>query len=60
MIIKALELQDILELMAMDIDNDDAFIRVDGVASNSQALKDDQPVSKSVYMGPFSLYDPYH
>ena len=57
--IRALERDDILELMAMDIDNDNAFIRIDRyVAKERDGRLDDQAGAKALYIGPFSLYEP--
>jgi len=58
--IKALELEDILELMATDIDNDNAFIRIDRfVAKEQDGRIDNLAGTKALYIGPFSLYEPY-
>ncbi len=49
----ALELEDLLKLMAADIDNEDAFIRVDRFYTPSEILcADGHPLPTAVYIGP--------
>ncbi|MDP1809526.1 MAG: hypothetical protein Q8L35_08330 [Actinomycetota bacterium] len=59
--IRALELDDILELMAADIDYDNAFIRIDHSAGKKpDGVMDDRAGAKALYIGPFPLYEPYY
>ena len=49
----ALELEDLLILMATDIDNEDAFIRVDRFYTTSGSLcADGHPLPTAMYLGP--------
>lgn len=49
----ALELQDLLRLMASDIDNEDAFIRVDKFYTPNESLcADGHPLPTAMYLGP--------
>lgn len=59
--IKALELEDILKLMATDIDYDNAFFRIDasGGGKTDGTLYDGAD-PKPLYIGPFPLYEPYY
>ena len=58
MAICALELEDLLELMATDIDNDAQFIRVDRLYVNHERVcSDSQPRTKAVYLGPIPTGD---
>lgn len=53
----AMELDDLLKLMAADIDNDDAFIRVDRFYTSSESLcADGQPLPTAMYLGPVSSH----
>ena len=55
MAVCALELEDLLKLMAADIDNDDAFIRVDKFYTPSESLcADGHPLPSAMYLGPIS------
>lgn len=60
MMIHALELEDILKIMAKDIDNDDAYIRIDSQISRNQKERLKGTIlTTPTYLGPFSLYEPY-
>ncbi len=65
MMIRALQIEDILELMATDIDNDFAYIRLDHGIGKTRTKTDgadrvdSNDPSKPVYIGPFSIYEPY-
>lgn len=53
MTVCALELEDLLRLMASDIDNDNMFIRVDKFYdADSMMYADGRPFPKAVYIGP--------
>lgn len=53
-----LEMDEILSLMATDLDNDDAFIRMDKMLGfGVSEYADGYPSGKPRYLGPFSLYD---
>jgi hypothetical protein len=53
MAICALELADLLRLMATDIDNDDAFIRIDKFYTPSNSIcADGHPLPTAIYLGP--------
>jgi len=58
-VIRALAIEDILKLMATEIDNDDVYFRIDGwpVKSGDEKADDEMP-SRPIYIGPFSLYEP--
>ena len=57
MAVCALELEDLLKLMAADIDNDDAFIRVDKFYTSSESLcADGRPLPTAMYLGPISSH----
>lgn len=61
MMIRALELEDILKLMATDIDNDYAYIRIEhGIGRTKDDRRDEGEPHKALYIGPFSIYEPYY
>lgn len=56
--IKALELDDILELMLTDIDYDNAFFRIgDSTVKKTDGPTGDAAATKAIYIGPFPLYE---
>ena len=60
MMVRALEMEDILRLMATDINNDDAYFRIDqGPGSMQDSLTDDGDGHHhgAVYIGPFNIYE---
>jgi len=60
MIMYALEKEDILKIMAKDIDNDNAYIRIDSRLSGEQKERlGSTALNAPKYLGPFSLYEPY-
>ena len=59
MTICALELEDLLQLMATDIDNDAQFIRVDKFYNPHERLyADSHPRTKALYLGPIPADEP--
>ena len=53
-----LGIEEIMKLMQQDINSDEAFIKIDsGYHRRTDEYTDDVGAPKSVYLGPFPLYE---
>ncbi len=53
-----LDMEEIMSLMKRDINSDEAFIKIDsGYPRRTDEYSDDGAAPKSVYLGPFPLYE---
>lgn len=53
-----LAIEEIMKIMSQDINSDEAFIKIDsGFHRRTDEYTDDSGAPKSVYLGPFPLYE---